>query len=631
MVLLGQIGVSQTYIWGGPGDKNSEFDGGLNDWTTYGEPENALWEWKENGAADKGNYFGNRGPIQSPSVANGAATFDSDYYGYNKIAPTPHTGYLESPAFSCVGHESVWVQFNQYFRNFASITSLEVSVDGGENWESVGNVNPDYSYNDETSDDDVKLIDITNFAKNQPDVRFRFVFAPNPQDNRCFYFWVIDDVYVIDSPKADPQITGTWFPPQFFNTPQAFIAADSFYFIMEVQNKGGSESKDILGKVTLVNTSTSTTYHTDSVKFDIATGETDTIEFSSFMPSTDMDTGHYAAVYDIFVDSAATDAWKRFIQYFDVTGNMLVKKVDNGRLYTNALTTNDDDTESYIKIGEEKEEYNVNHYRTGDWADNDYVSIVATDVTMSLAIGEQDDTLVFDTDVSVLKLADTILPLLQNLSGEGLVVDNKPNPQMESIGYSAEHFDTVVEYSEFITPLYNGDDDKDIALEPNSKYLIAARWGTDQTYYQGIDNKYSVYPRYYFSGQLEYLLYTSDGGFSRFSGSTGGGWHMGLLLKLVVPFPESIDEEDLLPENTVIIKENPVRDRLTVDVDFQKNIEKATMVIHDINGQIIDMRTVKDLNRGTFNFYTNNLPTGTYIFTIFTKDKLLSKKFVVAK
>ena len=33
LVLIIQAGISQTYIWGGPGDKNSEFNGGLNDWT----------------------------------------------------------------------------------------------------------------------------------------------------------------------------------------------------------------------------------------------------------------------------------------------------------------------------------------------------------------------------------------------------------------------------------------------------------------------------------------------------------------------------------------------------------------------------------------------------------------------
>jgi len=33
VAFVGQYSTAQTVIWGGPGDKNGEFDGGLNDWT----------------------------------------------------------------------------------------------------------------------------------------------------------------------------------------------------------------------------------------------------------------------------------------------------------------------------------------------------------------------------------------------------------------------------------------------------------------------------------------------------------------------------------------------------------------------------------------------------------------------
>ena len=80
-ISLFQTGISQTYIWGGPEDINSEFDGGLNDWTinVISPNENAAWIWEADGTADRGAYFGDRTPIESPSVANGAMTFDSDF------------------------------------------------------------------------------------------------------------------------------------------------------------------------------------------------------------------------------------------------------------------------------------------------------------------------------------------------------------------------------------------------------------------------------------------------------------------------------------------------------------------------------------------------------------------------
>jgi len=97
---------SQTYIWGGPGNVNSEFNGGLNDWTinAVSPNANALWIWEEDGKADNGKWWFNRNPIESPSISNGAMVFDSDFYetgGQNGnngdgIAPNSQTGELIS-------------------------------------------------------------------------------------------------------------------------------------------------------------------------------------------------------------------------------------------------------------------------------------------------------------------------------------------------------------------------------------------------------------------------------------------------------------------------------------------------------------------------------------------------------
>ena len=78
------IGLSAqpVYIWGGPGDPNSEFNGGLNDWTTVGvgssipdSAKNAVWIWDADGtdAGDpyQGAFSGATTIIESPSVANG--------------------------------------------------------------------------------------------------------------------------------------------------------------------------------------------------------------------------------------------------------------------------------------------------------------------------------------------------------------------------------------------------------------------------------------------------------------------------------------------------------------------------------------------------------------------------------
>ena len=94
--------------------------------------------------------------------------------------------------------------------------------------------------------------------------------------------------------------------------------------------------------------------------------------------------------------------------------------------------------------------------------------------------------------------------------------------------------------------------------------------------------------------------------------------------------PPDATKEDILPDNTVVFA-NPVKDKLVVNIDFKDNVEHATMAIHSLTGEIIEMRNIYNMKKDIQTFNTGSLPTGTYIFTIFTKDKLLSKKFVVAK
>ena len=218
MVCLLVTGYSQTdTIWGGANDPNSRFALGLNDWTamagtssTYNVPPDcasnrtpvsteadpdALWAWDENGMAEEGAFWGSRGPIASPSLADGAAIFNSSFLDNagsdtncgGGIAPSPHTGYLVSPTFSCAGHSTVFVRFHQYFRNFVATTTLDVSIDGGTTWVR-DTLNGNLQFNDETGNDDVQLVNISAIAANQPNVMIRFTFEGE------YYFWIIDDV-----------------------------------------------------------------------------------------------------------------------------------------------------------------------------------------------------------------------------------------------------------------------------------------------------------------------------------------------------------------------------------------------------------------------------------------------------
>ena len=637
IVLIGQAGISQTYIWGGPGDKNSEFDGGLNDWTVTATPDSALWVWEADGAADRGAYYGTRGPIQSPSVSNGAAVFDSDFYDNagipgnfgNGIAPTPQTGELISPEFSCEGHTSVWIQFNQYFRNYQSTTTYAVSIDGGETWIDGHPFNTDIAVNAATDDSSVKLINISDIAANQPNVKIKFIFNAN------YYFWIIDDVYIIDSPPADPQIAGTWYPPNRFNTPQSQIANDSMYFIMDVINRGGADVAEMGAKVRILNLSTDVNYFEDSTTVALAAGDTIQISFTSFMPTSEMDTGLYAAVYDIFAADAASQDGKRHIQYFRVNGDTPIGGEDGFWTYSNMYTVSDANATGGVSFqgsgaaGPVNDVYNINYYKMADWVENDNVYFRATEANLAISMSGS-GPISYPVNVFMFEVADTVDNQLFNWNFiDGIIVDGNESTQLTYVGYAAENIENVNNYDLVTVPLTSSDDEDDyVELHPNKKYFLAALWPKGTRYYAAYDNSFQGYSRFYFDQRLS-LVYLDDGSGARFYtlGGDYGAWQQGLILKFGKAFDATDDE--LLPDNTVTIIQNPADTELGVNINFDNTIEKATMVVHNINGDVIDMKTVKNIQKGSYKFYTGKIPAGTYIFTLFTKDKLTSKKFVV--
>jgi len=639
IALLGQAGISQTYIWGGPGDANSEFNGGLNDWTVNATPDSALWVWEADGAADRGAYFGTRGPIQSPSVSNGAAVFDSDFYDNagtpgnfgNGIAPAPQVGELISPEFSCEGHTSVWIQFNEYYRNFQSTTTYAVSIDGGETWIDGHPINTDVAVNAQIDPATVKLIDISDIAANQANVKIKFIFNAN------YYFWVIDDVYIIDSPPADPQIAGTWFPPNRFNTPQSQIGNDSMYFIMDVINRGGADVAEMGAKVRVVNLDSDTKYFEDSTTMALGAGDTIQISFNSFMPTSEMDTGLYAAVYDINAQDAATEDGKRYIQYFRINGDTPLGGEDGFWTFSNLFTVSDDHASGGVSFqgsgaaGPVNDVYNINYYKMDDWVENDNVYFRATEANLAISMSGS-DLISYPVNIFMFEVADTVDNQLFNWNFiDGIIVDGNESTQLTYIGYAAENIENVNNYDIVTVPLTSSDDEDDyVELHPNKKYFLAALWPKGTRYYAAYDNSFQGYSRFFYDQRLS-LVYLDDGTSARFYtlGGDYGAWQQGLILKFGKAF--NTTEEDLLPNNSVTLIQNPVDTELGVRVNFENTVDKATMVIHNINGDIIDMRTVKNIKEGSYKFYTGKIPAGTYIFTMFTKDKLISKKFVVTK
>ena len=111
LFLVWALGVQSTVIF------EEQFDGGIPDtWViSPGDPEGAVWQWTDNGEANDALvdgvvlpaiFWGTLPSIQSPSVANGVAMYNSDVYdsGGTNVGAGPYSGTqsgsLTSPVIS---------------------------------------------------------------------------------------------------------------------------------------------------------------------------------------------------------------------------------------------------------------------------------------------------------------------------------------------------------------------------------------------------------------------------------------------------------------------------------------------------------------------------------------------------
>lgn len=203
-------GSNRDVIW------SEDFAGGFTTgWTSYEQGGVAAWEYRGPNTTPN-NEVGSRGScevanlgqaIVSPTAANGFMIFDSNWWDNPNLpcsqdnfgtgpAPGPHYATLTSPPINLSAYGSVALQFNQYLKVLTGQSRVEISTDD-VNWYPVF-FNPDIP--NPTTPVDVHVVQISNYAAYQPNVRIRFVFDAQ------YYFWQLDDIQIVDTYSSDMAI-----------------------------------------------------------------------------------------------------------------------------------------------------------------------------------------------------------------------------------------------------------------------------------------------------------------------------------------------------------------------------------------------------------------------------------------
>jgi hypothetical protein len=234
--------------------------------------------------------------IASTTAANGFALYDSDL-----ICGSADDAFVQlANPVDMTGQGSVVVTFQEYYRKFNDVTSVDVSTDG-TNWTTYV-VNAAVPNGVTTTNPAIVAVNISSTAANQAQVwiRFRYMGA-------CGYAWMVDDVAFVEGASDDlildktfyGDVVGDW---EYALTPVAQTVP--VYLGAVVTNNGGNTATNVICTYDITMGTTSVESGSFAIgSGTIASAATDTGWYDTgYTPST---IGEYVVSYSITSD--ATD------------------------------------------------------------------------------------------------------------------------------------------------------------------------------------------------------------------------------------------------------------------------------------------------------------------------------------
>jgi len=575
--------VDPDVIWGFNDD--SEFNGGLNGWTTNGlSNPAAVWEWDPEGDASTGAFWGTLGPIISPSVANGAAVFNSDYYdnggnpdslGFGPV-PAPHTSELVSPIIDLTNETAVALQFNQFYRNFQSTTSVAWSNDGGATWSDPIIVNDDIPVNEATARDDVQFVRLFG-AGGTDQFRVKFTFDGD------YYFWIVDDVQIKRRDSYDLEMGIISGAPNYV-TPSSQV--DSIFFGAVVSNPGNADQTDV--RVTATVDGPTGSWSTTEVIPMMASGQFDTLFLMEGYPM-DPTTGVYTITYEVESDST------------DARPEDNVASIDF-QVANDLYSKDDDQIISATQPAGVSDNWQIGNYyivqTDGYMATEAIFSVASNDNAHQgqnanvflYEIAEDDDPTTFD--------------------------DN----DVEIVGIGAYSFTNEANFDVVSTPLEDFNTGLDgVPLKPGTEYLLMIEYTPDMF------APFSEIP-YYTSvfGDIGTVVHDDAGDW--FLGGFGAGTTVQARLRIdLVNSTEDLEKTGA----TIAVSPNPADAMMTLKVELPEIADQMTVRVMDVAGKVLEVNEFDHVQSHQMTLQTGRFANGIYTVQVTTEKGTTTRKFVV--
>jgi len=611
--------ISAQVYWGtNPGE--GDFDGGLNGWTVNAVAEDGVWDYSPTGIVDGGSLAGQGSTINSATAANGAATFNADFYTFDGGTPgdPPYPQYVSELISPDIDLSAVApgtglaVEFNQMVLFFQAatdytFTSFAVSGDGGATWSENIDCNegllPSTANSPQPVTNNVVKIGIPNAANlaGSTNAKIKFTFAGN------FYYWALDDIKIVARDGNDLRVQSNFYAIAP-NTRIPASQVEPFGFLADVFNAGGNDAPNAELQMEIV-TGGAAVYN-ESVSYGTMVSDSlyENVSWGSFTPST---IGSYTGTYTLVSDSVDVNPGDNSISFdFAVTDSTFAKETGPTRDILPG-ETNWDPAESknwaygnhfHIVNGEGFEMTSAGVVITAqagmqvaiylyEWEDDNADGIC--DPTERSRVGYNFYSV---TNVNTINFL-AVIPMLDIITNNGGV------PLQDSTDYAL-----MVEYTD--------------AGEGNEFAL-----GASETFNYGaaiLNSEQIGVPRYAallgISGDLSTEGYSS-GGF---------GTDIVPVVRMHVNAIQPVSNKNVLSvDNILEVTPNPASEFVNINIDLVENNTNASLRVLDVTGKVIESRVFSSLQKEQLTFDVSNWTPGSYFVYLTTKDGIKSHHFIV--
>lgn len=623
LVACTSIVSAQAVLWGGAADPKSTFTGGLaaSGWSSQAlscdNPDslaNVKWTFASDGTGKTGSFWGTLARIASPSGATGAMIFNSDYLD-NKgggvpalgtgPAPSPHSGALVSPLIDCSTFTSGALSFYQFYRNFQSTCFIEVSTDGGANWNEKIQINQEILSGNTTTNTAAgarKIVNISSIIAGKPQVKVRFTFEGD------YYFWLIDDVTIISLPDNDLAVTSRFYTPAAYAQPKSQICGDLFSFQGSVANVGGKAATNVVFKGEILGLDRKTVLFADSLILDqLAVNDVDTVTTPNTFDPKSLDFGRYYIRWSSYSKDNAADfnrADNIRMDSFEVTLDVFAKE---------------NRAASGTRAGGGAAYSFGNQYRTSDcWGPND--KFRAKHIEYSVTANGSGTLIGYTNTLYLLR----VLPEVAADFGNFDRTNGYNSTSIALEGVADFSFTNQANNALVQAPLSDIDNEFP-KLQAGTRYFVMVEHpaepnsNTATWRFQGVNNS-----RPNEAAMGTPVIGTGNAWFDQFTGGTVP------VARLYITVETKTDDQPLA-ENAISIAPNPV---VSTDLQVKINLPNsayANLTIFGIDGKLESFEHYTDFQNKVIPVNVNALPNGEYFIRVSNDEGTRTKKFVVMR